>query len=113
MKTKHTKEKWLIDTTNKAIEKYSGYYVINTYEGKLIALCAQPKDDYSDLKEREANLELIAKAPETLKQRDKLLTACEAMVKNIDKWIESGKPATEKRSEELYIQMKAAINNCE
>ena len=65
-KSKHTKDQWLIDTTKKAIEKSpKSTYVVSTSK-KVIAYVKQGDETINDIDECEANLKLIASAPELL-----------------------------------------------
>lgn len=56
----------------------------------------------SSLERKRADVALIAASPD-------LLDACEQMIANFERWLETGEPADDAESERLFSLMKAAV----
>lgn len=75
---------------------------------KFICNCFPQIDPLSPRSEatEHSNARIMAAAPD-------LLSAGKAMIANVDRWIETGDPASPEESEKLVTDMKAAIAKAE
>ena len=82
--SEHTKGEWRIDAGPRS------YSIGIKGTGKIICDMRLPTECGVPIKEIDANAHLIAAAPETKRQRDKLLTACEIVSKRFTEICEGG-----------------------